>query len=86
MPLKLDESQEIPTAQTWFENDGAEVTFDQVTEDNTFGLKMNKEIVINVNGDQLVPGVHNIYFGCIIPGIGKIGFDFNDEVGGAQTK
>ena len=80
VPLKLDESQEIPMSVTWFENDGEEVTFDQVTEDNTFGLKMNKEIVINVDSDQLEPGDHNVYFGCIIPGIGKIGFDFNDVI------
>jgi hypothetical protein len=85
VPLKLDESQEIPMARTWFENDGAEVTFDQVTEDNTFGLKMNKEIVINVDGDQLEPGDHNIYFGCIIRGIGNIGFDFNDVISSDKT-
>ena len=78
VPIKLDHDTEIPMTETWFESDGTTVTFDQVTDKNTFGLKMNNEIVINVIGDQLKAGEHTIYFGCIIPGIGKIGFDFAD--------
>ncbi len=80
VPLKLDDSIEIPMTDIWFESDGVVVTFDQVTEDNTFGLKMNREIVINVNASQLASGEHTVYFGCIVPGIGQIGFDFKDNV------
>ncbi|NQW21219.1 MAG: hypothetical protein HQ477_10940 [Chloroflexi bacterium] len=80
VPLKLDEIEEISMDQTWFESDGVAVTFNEVTENNTFGLKMNKDIVINVTGTQLQSGEHNIYFGCIVPGIGHIGFDFTDAV------
>ena len=80
VPVVLDDEQTIPMSKTWFENDGIIVTFDQVTENNTFGLKMNNEIVINVTGEQLNPGEHAVYFGCIIPGIGKIGFDFTDDI------
>ena len=82
VPLKLDDSIEIPQSATWFIDGESEkrVTFDQVNESNTFGLKMNREIVINVTGEQLSTGEHKIYFGCIVPGIGQIGFDFSDEV------
>ncbi len=83
VPLMLDESQEIAMTDTWFESEGLAVTFDQVSENNTFGLKMNKEIVINVTGDQLAAGERKVYFGCIVPGIGQIGFDFTDEIGPA---
>lgn len=79
-PLKLDDSTEIPMSDAWFESDGVIVTFDQVTETNTFGLKMNREIVINVNGPKLESGEHTVYFGCVVPGIGQIGFDFKDDV------
>jgi hypothetical protein len=82
VPLKLNEVTEISMTSTWFvdgESD-ATITFDQVTDQNTFGLKMNKEIEINVTGDRLTDGEHNVYFGCIVPGIGQIGFDFTDTV------
>ena len=36
--------------------------------------------VITIDGEQLISGSHNIYFGCIIPGLGQIGFDFTDDV------
>lgn len=82
VPLKLDETTEIPMSESWFvdEESGTSITFDQVSEYNTFGLKMNKEIVINVSGKQLSPGDHTVYFGCIVPGIGQIGFDFSDTI------
>ncbi len=80
VPIELDDEHTISMSKTWFDNDGITVTFDVVTENNTFGLKMNNEIEKNVIGDQLIAGEHTIYFGCIIPGIGKIGFDFTDNV------
>ena len=57
VPLRLDEIDEIPMERTSFENDGLTVTFDQVNEDNTFGLDMNREIVITVDGEQLTAGL-----------------------------
>lgn len=83
VPLIIDESEEIPLAQTSFESDGATFTFDEVTDDNTFGLIMNRSIVINVTGEQLSRGEHTIDFACIVSGLGRIGFDFTDEVIGA---
>jgi hypothetical protein len=80
VPLRLDEIDEIPMERTSFENDGLTITFDQINEDNTFGLDMNREIVITVDGEQLTAGSHKVYFGCIVPGLGQIGFDFTDEV------
>jgi len=80
VPVVLDDDQEIPMTDTWFENEGTAISFDQVSEENTFGLKMNNEIIINITGDQLDAGEHNVYFGCIVPGIGKVGFDSTDQV------
>jgi|APSaa5957512493_1039668.scaffolds.fasta_scaffold234698_1 hypothetical protein len=82
VPLRVDESLEIPMTQTSFVNpkDDSIVTFDQVNENNTFGLQMNREIVITVTGEQLSLGSHRIDFACIVPGLGQIGFDFADEI------
>jgi hypothetical protein len=82
VPIRVDETIEIPMRLTSFDSEGTLVTFDQVSEDNTFGLKMNKEIVIHITGDQLTTGEHSVYFGCIVPGLGQIGFDFVDEISG----
>ena len=82
-PLRLDESEEVPMDQTSFENDGVKISFDQVNKENTFGLPMNRSIVISVIGEQLTRGAHRIDFACIVPGLGRIGFDFTDEVDGA---
>lgn len=81
--LRVDESEEVPMDQTSFENDGVTISFDQVSKENTFGLQMNRSIVISVVGEQLTRGAHRIDFACIIPGLGQIGFDFTDEVDGA---
>ncbi|MCH8909240.1 MAG: hypothetical protein IH867_00710 [Chloroflexi bacterium] len=83
VPLRVDESEEVPMDQTSFENDGVTISFDQVSKENTFGLQMNRLIVISVVGEQLTRGAHRIDFACIIPGLGQIGFDFTDEVDGA---
>ena len=82
LPLRIDDSQDVPMENTKFENDGVEVTFDQVNKENTFGLQMNRSIVISVDGEQLSAGVHKVEFNFIVPGLGKLGFDFTDEVEG----
>ena len=78
-PLKIDE-QELPMTSSSFHQDGQDITFDRVTEETTFGLKMNRSIVISIAGEQLAPGAHKVWMGFIVPGFGKIGFDFTDEV------
>ena len=83
VPLRVDESEEVAMDQTSFETDGVTISFDQVSKENTFGLQMNRSIVISVVGEQLTRGAHRIDFACIIPGLGQIGFDFTDKVDGA---
>ena len=83
VPLRVDETEEIPMARTTFDNDGVTTSFDQVNKENTLGLEMNRSIVISVDGEQLTRGVHLIEFGCVVPGLGQIGFDITDEVDGA---
>ena len=78
-PLKVD-GHEVPMEQASFNQEGQDITFDRVTEKNTFGLKMNRSIVISVVGDQLSPGPHKVWMGFVVPGFGRIGFDFTDEV------
>lgn len=78
-PLKIDDA-EVPMSKSSFHQDGKDITFGQVSETNTFGLQMKKEIVISVEGEPLSPGAHKVWMGFIVPGFGKLGFDFTDEV------
>ena len=78
-PLKID-GTELPMTSASFHQDGEDITFDRVTEDTTFGLKMNRSIVISIDGSPLAPGAHKVWMGFVVPGFGKIGFDFTDEV------
>ena len=78
-PLHAD-GVEIPMERSSFNQDGRDITFDDVSDKNTFGLQMNREIVITVDGEPLAPGSHKIWMGFVVPGFGKLGFDFTDEV------
>ena len=79
LPLTLDDA-EVPLESAGFDLDGKLTGFHEVDESNTFGLPMNKVIVISVVGTQLGPGAHKIGMSFVVPGFGEIGFDFTDEV------
>lgn len=79
LPLTVD-GDDVPLTETTFRLDGTEMSFDRVNDQNTFGLPMNRSIVISVAGDRLAPGSHKIGMHFVVPGFGKIGFDFTDEV------
>ena len=79
LPLTLDD-RELPLESTEFDLDGKLTGFHEVDESSTFGLPMNRVIVISVAGAQLVPGAHKVGMAFVVPGFGKIGFDFTDEV------
>ena len=78
-PLALD-GREVPMADSSFELEGRQTRFDQVDEKNTFTLAMNRDILISVRGEKLPAGAHKVGMGFVVPGFGKIGFDFTDEV------
>lgn len=77
-PLKVD-GEEIPMEVSSFHQDGEDITFDRVSDERTFGLPMKRSIVISVRGEPLPPGPHKVWMGFVVPGFGRIGFDFTDE-------
>ncbi len=79
LPLALNDT-ELPLESAGFELDGKFTGFQEVDDSNTFGLPMNKVIVISVTGPRLEPGAHKIGMSFVVPGFGMIGFDFTDEV------
>lgn len=85
LPLTVD-GAEVPLADASFTLDGRETRFDQVDENNTFTLSMNRTIVMSVRREKLAPGAHRVGMHFVVPGFGKIGFDFTDEVKGADLR
>lgn len=79
IPVSVD-GVEIPMEQSFFDNEGAETSFTDVTDDKTFGLKLNREILIYFQGEPLEMGNRKITMGFIVPGLGTLKFDFNDDV------
>lgn len=79
IPVSVD-GVEIPMEQSFFDKEGEETSFTDVSEGNTFGLKLNHEILIYFRGDPLEFGNRKIAMGFIVPGLGTLKFDFNDDV------
>ena len=84
IPVTVD-GAEIALDHSFFDNEGAETSFTAVTDENTFGLKLNRDILIYFRGDLLEPGDRKIALGFIVPGLGTLKFDFNDEVAPADA-
>ena len=66
--------------QSFFDSEGEETSFIAVSDENTFGLKLNREILIYFRADALEAGNRKVAMGFIVPGLGTLKFDFNDEV------
>jgi len=83
IPVTVD-GTEIALGHSFFDNEGEETSFTAVTDENTFGLKLNRDILIYFKADQLKSGDRKIAMGFIVPGLGTLKFDFNDEVGSGE--
>ena len=81
-PLTVD-GDDVPLEDSFFAIEGEEVSFSKVDKSSTFSLPLNRTIAISVRGRRLAPGPHQVHFSFQVPGFGKLGFDFTDEVTGA---
>ena len=81
LPLTLD-GAEVRLEKSFFTTEGASgpVCFADVDEQRTFGLQMGKVVLIIVDGDPLADGAHTVAMSFIVPGLGKLRFDFSDVV------
>ena len=78
-PLTLD-GEQLPIETAYFNLDGTETSFANVSSDSPFTLPMNKTITVSFDGPNLGPGAHKIGMGFDVPGLGTLRFDFNDIV------
>ncbi len=85
LPLTID-GVEVPPGDSYFRLDGHDVAFPEVSETNTFALKMNRTILIYVKGDHPAPGTHKVGMAFVVPGFGRLAFDFSDDLADASPK
>ncbi len=78
-PVTVD-GRELPLDSATFDLDGEATGFDEVSQDRTFTLAMNKSIIIRVSGTRLDPGPCKIGMAFDVPGLGALGFDFIDTI------
>lgn len=81
LPLEVD-GVAAPLKSSFFLTEGATepVAFADVTEQKTFGLQMGKVVEITVKGAPLPQGAHTVVLGFVVPGLGRLRFDFSDVV------
>lgn len=81
LPLEFDGSA-VPLESSFFttEDTTEAIAFADVNDQKTFGLKMGKVVAITVKGTPLAEGAHTVAMGFIVPGLGKLRFDFSDVV------
>ncbi|MBI4305567.1 MAG: hypothetical protein HY678_04535 [Chloroflexi bacterium] len=87
LPLTID-GAEVPLENSFFTTDGAErpASFAEVDEKHTFGLQMGKAVLISVAGERLGAGAHTIGMGMVVPGLGKLRYDFSDMPADADDR
>ena len=83
LPLTLD-GEPLDLAAATFEIDGAETSFDAVSESVPFTLAMNKTTTITYRGGAVAPGPHKVGMAFEVAGLGELGFDFTDEAAATE--
>ena len=79
LPLTVDDMEILAESSSFILGE-TEVSFLDVSKENTFTLSMNKSIIIKVVGTTLAPGPRKIGMGFEVPGLGILKFDFTDMV------
>lgn len=78
-PVVVD-GEEMPLEACFFEIEGKEVPFSEVSPEKPFTLSMGGVSTIKVKKKTLSPGTHRIGFGFEVQGLGRLNFEFTDVV------
>jgi len=78
-PLKVNGNEYPLDAMTISSEDG-EISGNEISEGNTFPIKVGLEITIRVKGEQLPAGEHTIDISLTTKEVGKLAFDVTDAI------
>ncbi|MGY5860608.1 MAG: hypothetical protein RTU63_14660 [Candidatus Thorarchaeota archaeon] len=78
-PIKVN-GNEYPLEVVKISSGDSEITGNEISEQNTFPIKVGLEITIEVKGDQLPAGEHTIDISLSTKEVGKLAFDVKDSI------
>ncbi|MHA2024701.1 MAG: hypothetical protein ACW98U_02275 [Candidatus Thorarchaeota archaeon] len=78
-PIKVNDN-EYGLDVTTISSEGVEILGSEISEDNTFPIKVGVEIVIFVKGDPLPEGEHKIDLSLKTKEAGTLAFDVTDSI------
>ena len=78
-PMKVNGNEYSLDATTISSDDG-EIAGNEISESNTFPIKVGLEITIRVKGEPLPEGEHTIDISLTTKEVGKLAFDVTDAI------
>ena len=78
-PIKVN-GNEYPLEVVKISSGDSEISGSDISEENTFPIKVGLEILIEVKGDQLPAGEHTIDISLSTKEVGKLAFDVKDTI------
>ncbi len=78
-PIKVNDV-EYPLDVTIIKTEDVEMKASEVSEDNSFPIKVGVEIVLQINADALPEGEHKIDIGIQTKEAGNLAFDVKDTI------
>ncbi len=78
-PIKVN-GNEYALDATIISSEDGEVSTNEISEENTFPIKVGLEITVHVKGDQLAAGEHTIDISLATKEVGDLAFDVTDSI------
>jgi hydroxymethylglutaryl-CoA reductase (NADPH) len=78
-PIKVN-GTEYPLDATTISSADGKVIGSEISEGNTFQIKVGLDIMIHVKGDSLPEGEHTIDISLTTKEVGKLAFDVSDSI------
>jgi hydroxymethylglutaryl-CoA reductase (NADPH) len=78
-PIKIN-GNEYPLEATIISSEDGEISGNEISEENTFPIKVGLDITIHVKGNHLPEGEHTIDISLSTKEVGKLAFDVKDSI------
>lgn len=78
-PLKVN-GNEYPLDATIISSEDGEISGNEISEENTFLIKVGLDITVHVKGEQLTAGEHTIDISLSTKEVGNLTFDIKDSI------
>ena len=78
-PIKVN-GNEYPLDATIISSQDGEITGNEISQENTFPIKVGLDITIRVKGEPLPEGEHKIDISLTTKEVGKLAFDVQDSI------